>query len=70
MRDCAPCVVRQPAHERNRVDASDRRACGDFAGRDHLERGAAMRRAKIGQRLGGARKILGHIIDGLGARFD
>ena len=65
MRDCAPGVMREPAHERDRVDARDRLARSDFPGRDHVERGAAMRGAKIGQRLGGALKILGPIIVGL-----
>ena len=61
MRDGAPCVMREPAHERDRVDARDRLGRGELAGRDHLERGAAMRASKIGQRLGGALEILGHV---------
>ena len=70
MRDCAPCVMRKPAHQRNRVDARDRLTRGELAGRDHVERGAAMRSAKIGQRLGGALEILGRISAAQGARVD
>ena len=39
-------------------------------GRDHVERGGAMRGSKIGQRLGGALEILGPIIAGSGTRGD
>ena len=43
MRDCSPCVMRKPAHQRHAIDAGDRRACGELAGRDHVERGLTMR---------------------------
>ena len=58
MRDGAPCVMREPAHERDRVNAGERLGGGELAGRDHLERCAAMRTSEIGQRLGGALKAL------------
>ena len=66
MRDRAPGVMREPAHERDRVDARDRLARRDFPGRDHVERGGAMRGSKIRQRLGGALEILGHVVAGCG----
>jgi hypothetical protein len=45
-------------------------ARSDFPGRDHVERGGAMRGAKIGQRLGCSLEILGGFSAGRGARAD
>jgi hypothetical protein len=59
MRDRALCVMRKPAHERHAIDARHRLRRGELAGRDHVERRAAMPGAKIGQRLGGAFESLG-----------
>ena len=52
MGDRAPGVMREPVQKRDRIDPGDRCARGELSGRDHFERGAAMRRLEIGQRLG------------------
>ena len=44
--------MRKPVQERDGIDAGDRHARGELSGRHHFERGAAMRRLEIGQRLG------------------
>src|ERR1700685_1462846 len=50
--------AREPAHEGDRVDSRDRLARSDFPGRDHVERGGAMRGSKVGQSLRGVLEIL------------